>query len=157
MIPADERLESHEGAAFGVEDRLIDHGEFVVVERFTQRPLHVDPAVRLGPHRGVECLDPVAPVLLRPVHREVRITDHGFSVLTVLVGAADPDRGRDVDLLTAEVERFLQRLQDPRGNLLGDVGSFQSLTEDDELVATEAGDRIDRAQRVLDPARGVDQ
>jgi hypothetical protein len=109
---------------------------------------------RAGVQLALEDLVAVLPGLLRHVHGHVRVAEQLIGSaprVGELVGHSDADARADEDLLALEVERSLERREDPHG----DVGRAKSLTavleEDRELVASEPCRRVRSPQGVLHP------
>ena len=86
--------------------------------------------------------------LLGGVHRDVRVAEHRLGVGETAFDAGHADAGGDDDVAAG---RHRDRLGDDVGDLVGptpgrlDVGEVRA--QDDELVAGEAGHRVDRAGR----------
>ena len=92
-------------------------------------------------------------LLLRLIHRRVRVLQQGLRVLRVLREQADAERPRRVEGRPGQIERLLERLADPFRHRLGDlhrrvrcVGivrtTLQIAEQDEELVAALPGDQV---------------
>jgi hypothetical protein len=92
MGPAQQRLGADDLLRGEVDHRLVDHPELAALqgnaEVVLERESFADPLAQ----RVVEQLEPIAPVLLGPVHRRVRVADQSFSAV---VGLAEGDADRD--------------------------------------------------------------
>ena len=139
--PAQEGLDTDKGAALDGHDRLVHDIELVARDRAAQGHLGAEPAGRLVVHRLRGDLRTRRPARLRLVHRRVRVAQHG---LRRVAGAPEGDThaGADDQLVAAENDRALHFA----GQSLEIAGDFltraDGLSHDDELVATEAGDRV---------------
>ena len=155
MVPADQGLEPLDLPARQMDHRLEVEDELLVVDGPLQVRLQLQPPERRVVHLRFEDLIPVLPRFLRDVHRDVRVPEELLRSLRsdrpVRTRARDPDARSDEDLLPVELERRVQRLEDP----VGDVGRTDALAtvleQDRELVATEAGRRVRRAEARPEP------
>ena len=150
MVPADQGLEPIDLPARQMDHRLVVEDELLVVDGSLQVRLQLQPPQRRVVHLGFEDLIAVLPRFLRDVHRDVGVAEELLRSLRtdrpVRTRARDPDARPDEDLLPVELERSVQRLEDPNG----DVGRTDALAtvleQDRELVATEPGRRVRRAE-----------
>ena len=155
MVPADQGLEPIDLPARQMDHRLVVEDELLVVDGSLQVRLQLQPPQRRVVHLGFEDLIPVLPRFLRDVHRDVGVAEELLRSLRtdrpVRTRARDPDARPDEDLLPVELERSVQRLEDPNG----DVGRTDALAtvleQDRELVATEAGRRVRRPEARPEP------
>ena len=125
-----------------------------MLERALHVRLELQPAQRRLVHRGLEHLVAVLAPLLGHVHRDVGVAHQRLDVVDLgVVGLRDrdPDARPDEHLLVLEVERPVERLDQP----LGDVGRADRiaavLEQHRELVAAEARRGIGRPQDMPEP------
>jgi hypothetical protein len=149
MAPAHERLDGDHRPGGQVELGLVVDGELVLLERVGERAAGLAPAARAPVARRVEELEAVAAEALGAVHRGVRRLEE---LGARLVGAgldrdADARRHRDA-VVAVDLQRLRDRTQDAVGRR-GDLRFVVDRVEQDgELVAAEARDRVDLADRV---------
>ena len=74
-----------------------------------------------------------------------------------MVPAAIPMLALMIELALAQLERRLQRIEQPLRGPRGVAGLAQLLEEHGELVAAQAGDRVGRPQAVREPLGDRDQ
>ena len=108
---------------------------------------------------GVEQLRRVsAAALLGAVHRGVGVLDQTLAhPCFARVGEREPDAGAETQLGAARRDRLRERALQPVGHADGLEHAADGLAEHRELVAAEAGDRVLRAERALEPARHLAQ
>ena len=154
VLPADERLEPLDRARRELDHRLVVQDELAVVDGALQVRLELEALERRVVHRGFEDLVAALAGLLGHVHRDVGVPQQLLGALGTAgpgVGGRDADRGAGEDLLALEVERTLERREDPRGDL-GRVDPVPAVLEQDrELVAAEPSGGVGLPERVLQP------
>ena len=155
-LPTDQRFERDQ-TAVGIDDRLIEEDQFVVLQRSVEIPFDCCAMKELGVQRLVAELNPRPAQLLRLVHGEIGVVQQlvggesrGFVGEGNTDGCADshrggPDPDRSVDLL----RHTLSEEKRPRR-------SIHRLGHDHELVTAESTDEIAgpdrRAQALADDA-----
>ncbi len=107
-------------------------------------------------HRGL--VDEVAALAggLRRVHGDVGVA-HQLLDAVVRRGERHADARRDAHVRAGQVERFLQRLDDPPGDLHHLLPGAEILEQHGELVAAEARDGVAAAGRLDEPLRALVQ
>ena len=155
VLPAHERLHAGHVAPAQIHDRLVAERELAAVERPLQVALELEPGERPRVHVGLEDLVVALAVLLGHVHGRVGVAQQLLGVgLADHRGVAegDPDAGRDRDVAVLERDRGLQGVH----HALGDLDRLHLVLglvqQDRELVAAEAGGRVDGPHRVLQAA-----
>src|ERR671911_1646938 len=118
-----------------------------------ERPSEVSLQLQASPgpliHTRVE--HPESPaLLLGPVHRRVGIHEKGLRRLRPGVAQADAYAGSGEQLTSLQKERSLQFLSDPLCYTHCYLRAVDVLDEHHELVASEAGQAILRAQAALE-------
>ena len=141
VVPAHESFEGFDVARVEFDERLIVHGELVVLERPAEVSVELVTFEELSLHVPGEGLVSVAPVGLGDVHRDVGPREQfvGVEGLRAVVRAAD--RGRDDDLAVVDRDRPAQRVEDAPGSLCA-FGARCVLADDRELVPAEPCDRV---------------
>ena len=126
-----------------------------LLERALQVGLQLQAPQRRVVHRGLEDLVAALARLLRHVHRDVGVAQELLRASSppspVPSDDGDADARADEDLLALEVERLLQHLHDPVGDVRGPDALPAVLEQDRELVAAQPGRRVGRAERLLQP------
>ena len=148
-----ERLGAREEAGAEVEDRLVLDDDPFLVERPQQHPLGAHPPDRPGPQLLVEDVHAVAPAVLGPVQREVRLLEQVVGAAFGVRGPRDPDAQRADVLLLTELERLAPGFDDPPSELHGGVFALHALGEDHELVTAQTGQRVGGPEVVREPLR----
>ena len=152
--PADQRLDPGHLAAPQAEDRLVDERQLVVFDCPLQVDLEVEALDYRRVHPGLEDRVAALATALGPVHGQVGVSQQGLGLLGP---GGDPDTGADEELALAQLERWLQRSEQPLRGPCGVAGLAQLLEEHGEFVAPQAGDRVRRAQGVREPLGDRDQ
>ena len=108
MVPAQQRLDTHDLARLRIELRLIIDFQFVVLERIPEPAFDGDlfrgGVFKLIVVKRVSVLATGFDV----VHRHVGILDQGIDLRRVIGVHRDADADVDVNLLVAQVKRLLQ-------------------------------------------------
>ena len=154
-LPPHERLEAHERARAQVDPRLVHEEQLSAGNRVAQRVLEVVAARHPRAHLGVEQLAATPAVLLRLVEGDVRVAQQRARVDLALARQRDADTRGDEGLEPVEVERLVQRADDPFRHLLGFGDIREVLTEHDELIAPEPSNGVAHAHDVADALRGL--
>ena len=152
MLPAHERLETLDPSGRELDHRLVVQDELAVVDGALEIGLELQALQGGVVHRGFEHLVAALPGFLGHVHRHVGVPKELLGALGSArsrVGGRDADRGADEDLLALQVERSLERREDPRRNLRGVDAVAAVLEQDRELVSTEASGGVGLPERVL--------
>ena len=163
VLPADERLGADDLGGVEADERLVVEDEAVAaLDRRAQAPGHRKLRERVVAVERIEGMA-VAARVLRAVHRSVRVLQESLRVGRVVGEEADADRGADEDLHAGDDEGSQQRAadlpRDDRGGLAGVLGVVLVAVrldvgeEDEELVASLAGDHVGGARRALKPSR----
>ena len=147
MLPADERLEPDDPVAGEVHQGLVVDAQLATLERAPQVVLHVDPVHRLVGHRRLEQGVAARWIALGPDHRDLRLAEHLAGRRPPGSPEGDPERRADEPFPAAHRERGPQLVADPLGDPPGVVGIEDGVEDDPEFIATEAGDRVARAER----------
>ena len=163
VLPADERFGADDLAGVQADERLVVEDEAVAaLDRRAQAPGHRKLRERVVAVERIEGMA-VAARVLRAVHRGVRVLQESLRVRRVVGEEADADRGADEDLHAGDDEGSQQRAadlpRDDRGGLAGVLGVVLVAVrldvgeEDEELVASLAGDYVGGARRALKASR----
>ena len=155
--PADQRFDAGDPARVQLDHRLVVQDELVVLERALQVGLQLQAPQRGVVHLGFEDLVPALALLLRHVHRDVRVAHQRLGgVLAALSGAlgdGDADARADEHFLAFQRERDLEHLHDPVGHVRRLDPFAAVLQEDRELVSAQASGGVGCAQHVLQAGR----
>ena len=108
----------------------------------------------VGLHPRLEHADAAALGGLRPVHRGVGVAQQALGIAAT---GGDADAGPDAQLVSVDVQRLGERLDDALPEDLRCRRVFLVRDQDGELVAAEAGRRLGAAQALADALRGLDQ
>ena len=96
---------------------------------------------------GVEELEGVAPELLRPVHRDVRVLQQLLRIVGIVRIDADADRRGHVDVVLLDPERLRDGVQQLLRDVSEHIGIVEVLDDHHELVAAQAREQVGFAQR----------
>ena len=152
MLPADQGL--HPGGAHVAQGNsgLIGEEELVVLERFAQVHLEFHAVLEGVLHAGLKHHVAILTVPLGAVHRNVGIAQELLGRGVLAHGNSDARRHGQLSLLVRpELERLLERIEQALGDQLGTRGQRELLGDHDELVATEASQRIGVADHAIQP------
>ena len=81
MVPARQRLEAGDGAVLEPDDRLIEDGDLLALERPPQIGLDRQAVGLARAHGGLEHLDAIAADALGVIHREFGVLEHLLAAL----------------------------------------------------------------------------
>ena len=153
MLPPGHDLVTDEASGGEIDDRLVVRHDLVVLERVTQL-LHAD-SVRIVEARfsGLNASTRSRSVLLRPVHRRVRVADQVLRADAGGLGDGDADARVEVDLFVAEQHRRREGHAHPVTDLHRDGGAGVA-QQHRELVAAETGDEVAVADRLRQATAG---
>ena len=126
--------------------RLVVDRELIGREALPELALEQTGAARHEVHLGGEEAAAVAPVGLRPVHRELGVLEQAIGRLAVGREQRDPDAGAGVELLAVEHERLAEAVDQTAGQRARLLGVADVGLQDHELVAAEPADRVGLAQ-----------
>ena len=155
--PADQRLEPDAHPGRQRHDRLVVDLEVVGGDRAAQVVLEAEAVANAGVHVRVEHFVARLAARLGVIHRGVGVAHHLVRVRVVGRTERDADAGRGEHFAAADRERRAQRLLDPEGDAVGLAVVAESVQEDRELVAAEAGEHVALSQARLEPPRHRDQ
>ena len=153
MVPADQRLEADELLRLGVDQRLEDQVELLGGDRRAQIALEPDAVLLLRLKFRREIARDAAAGVLRLVERKVGLEDQVVDGRPVDRTERAADRHADADLGLVDHVRFLDRLDDPVGQLLDLLAALRVGDDDGELVAAHAADVAVRTD-LVDQALG---
>ena len=142
--PAQQRFGADDAAVAQVDLRLVLDDELVALQRAAQLALQHEPLDGGGIHLGRVEREGVAAVLLRVVHRRIRVADEVDDVLGVARAQRYADARRQKDFVLVELERAAHFREDgaremgDRAAVVGIRG--QSVHEQRELIAGEPAD-----------------
>ena len=150
MVPADQRLEARDLAAFDLDQRLVMQLELFGEQRLAQIEFELAPLLHLRVHFRLEEMEGAAAVGLGAIERHVGIAQQLIGLVAVGRRHGDADRGADDDLMAVHVERLEQRVDDARGELAG-IGRIGLAVHDGELVAAEPRHGLGAGHHALQP------
>ena len=148
MMPAHECLDAADAAGPCIDDRLIMQFEFVAHDRVAQLAFHRALDVGGLGQFGLEYPEGVSPARLRRIEREIGVVQQRLGIVAMLRRERNADAGSDVDLMTAEIERPLDRPDDPQRERDGALDlDLLLLLDDGEFIAAQTGQHVDIADR----------
>ena len=100
--PARQRLDADDLVAAGVEDRLVEHLEAVVLDGLAQVLLDELALRQVGVHHGIVDAGAIAAFVLGPVERHVGVAHDVGRAAGALVDHGDADAGADDDGMAAD-------------------------------------------------------
>ncbi len=103
-------------------------------------------------HVGVEHLVTGLAARLGVIHRRVGVAHHLVRVVVVGRTERDADARRGEHLASADRERRAQRVLDPEGDRIRLRVVAETVEQNRELVAAEAGQRVAVTEAGLEPA-----
>ena len=156
VLPTHQRLRTAHPARLQVDLGLEEHHQLAQVEGRAQLLFHHHPGVGRFAERLVEHGDPVAPGLLRPVHRHVGLAHQLLGVAGV-GGECDAEAGGGQQVVTVGQERRAERLHDSEPGPEGLVRFVEVAHDDDELVAAEPAHQVACAHGGLQSVGGSTQ
>src|ERR1700686_4395751 len=92
MVPARQGLESRDRAVLEPDDRLVQDGDFLALDRAAQVRLEGQAVGLARAHRRLEDLDAVAADALGVIHRELGVLEDLFVAVRLAIGERDADR-----------------------------------------------------------------
>src|SRR5439155_24894878 len=120
------------------EDRLVGKHQLVALDRPLQIDLEVEALDDRRVHAGLEDRVAALAAPLCPLDRQVRVAQQRLG----LPGpGGDPDADADEELTLPQLERRLERIEQPLRGARGVPGLAKLLEQDRKLVAPQAGDR----------------
>src|SRR5271170_5289273 len=105
MIPARQRLEAGDSAVLKPDDRLIEDGDLVALERPAQIGFDRQPVRFARAHGGLEYIDAIAAAALGVIHREFGVLEQLFGTLRLAVAERHSDRSGEEYFAVAERDR----------------------------------------------------
>src|SRR5579872_3984389 len=136
MRPAHERLGTDDRARVELHDRLVVELEFLFLERALKLHPELQTVEHALVHTRLEALRVALSGALGHIHGGVGVSQEVVH-RDGAVAVGDPDRGVDSELAAADVERRVQRLEQPRGDQVGIAVVIERLQQDGELVPAE--------------------
>ena len=141
--PADQGLDADHLLCRQIDLRLVLEEEFVARHRLQQAALQVHALLQLEVHVGGEKLERVLAEFLGPVHRGIGILQQRGTVSAVVREAGHPDAAAQLHRVTAQVQRFTDRVHQPfEGLAYRLVGRWLIEQHDHEFVATQSHDGV---------------
>ena len=128
-----------------VDHRLEVEGELVLDQRLAQISLERATLAHLHVHVGIEEAVSVAALGLGPVQRDVGIAEQLVGVDVRIGRHGDADAGADAHLMAVDIERRPDGFEDALGECAGVGRTPRHGLQDGELVAAEAGHRVEVA------------
>ena len=150
MVPAQEGFDTDDRHVRKVEDRLIAEVELIGTDGGLEVQFELVPTVHGRVHLRLEDHVAVLARFLRPVQRDVGVTEQLLARVPRADG--DTDRRRDGDRVQrrvgpSQLEGLSQDPQEPFGHELGTGRERHALGQHHELVAPQPGDGVRLAQR----------
>ncbi len=109
MVPARQRLEAGDGAVVEANDRLIQDGDLVALERAPQIGLDRQPVGFARAHGDLEHVDAIAAAALGVIHREFGVLEHFLGALRLgALAKRQADRAGEEYFAVAERDRRAQ-------------------------------------------------
>jgi hypothetical protein len=139
MVPTDERLHTTKSAVTDGNHRLVLQEELIVCERASEPFLYLALPNRARVHRRLEATQASLAVVLRDVHRDVRVAEEVIRLPVPGDRGADPDGSSHRNLMAVDVQRCLQCLKQFARHSLRLVGS-PSGKQHRKLVAGQASE-----------------
>ena len=153
MLPAHERLHAGDPSRAHGDHRLVQDAELLALDRETEVRLELEQRHGVRVHLLVEHLVARLAVRLRAVHREVRVAEQVVGHVVARGRQRDADAGAHEDVLSLQIERALELDHDALGDARRIVHGRRVVDQHRELVAAEPGDRVARADALLEPPR----
>ena len=125
-----------------IEARLIEQLELAAVERAPQVALELEPLLHHAVQLVREELEVVAAVLLRAVHRGVRVLQQRVRVAAVVGVQRHADAAGDLELALRRAPRLRDHFQHPLHRRADGVRLALAVDQQHELVAAEPRDRV---------------
>ena len=147
--PAAERFHRDDRLAAVVDDGLVGDPQLVLLDRGAQVVLDELALEQIGIHRGVVDASPVAALVLGAIERHVGVAHDVGRTADVLVDQGDADAGADHDAVVADAVGRAKRCDHPVGEPLQRHMIAAEVGDDGELVASDAGNEVFAAQRML--------
>src|SRR4029453_13024980 len=110
MAPPDQALEAGDESGREADDWLVVQLEFPALDGPPQIGLELEADEGAGAHLGVEELRPGFAKRLRPIHRGIRIPQHGFGLIVAGGARRDPDARGHEDIGPLDGERSTEGL-----------------------------------------------
>ncbi len=136
VVPPHQRLEAEDLAGLHVHHRLVVQDQLLALDRGAKRRLHLEALAHVSHHAGFVRGEAALALPLGGVHREVGVPEQvvgGF----LPGGGRDPEAGRHVNFVVAEVEGGVHGLGQPLDQHRGPLVAPHVLDQDAELVPAE--------------------
>ena len=155
-VPAGQGLDGHELLRFEVDDRLVVDLDLVALDRLLESDDEL--VTRPDPieHPPVEARERALAVTLGLVHRQIGIAENLLRGDAACQPIGDPHAGAHAHVPAGDPEGTIERVDQALGDALSIV-RIDTADENGELVATEPGGKVDRADRGRDPTGDRDQ
>src|SRR5487761_1560470 len=137
MLPAHERLETHDRTGDQVEDRLVVDAQLLGQHRSSHVVLELETLHDRDMHLVPELLDAVLTLLLRQVHREVGVAQELIAGVTRQT-ESDADTHRRGDFLSRHVDRLTKALHETIGHIHDLVAVGRVFDQHREFVTAQA-------------------
>ena len=147
MVPAEEGLHADDPAVVGLDDRLVVRTQLAVLDGAAEVTLEAGALVGQVLLAEVDDLVSGAPAPLGLVHRGVRLAEDLLGELVTTSREGDTHTDAGLEDRARQDERSRDRRADPSCDRVDLRGVVDVLTQDDELVARHACERVSRAQR----------
>ena len=150
--PADQGLHPVRGHIPEIEGGLVGEEELILLERFAQVHLELHTVLHHALHPRLEHDVAILTVPLGTIHRDIRIAQE--LLRRGSVSRRDPDARRHAHaslLARSELERWLERREQPLGDQLGTDLQRELLGDHDELVPTQTTERIGGSHDAVEP------
>ena len=153
MRPAQQRLAGRHAAGAQIDQRLEIERELVQGQRVAQVEFERAALLHRRLHVSGEEAVAAAAAILGGVERHVGLLQQLVGIDAVDRRHGDADRGADVDAMTVDFERLLERARQPLGQPFGVLAAFGHGLQHHELVAAEARDHVARLDDGAEPVR----
>ena len=152
-MPADQRLDTHDGTGLEIDLRLIVEHELAPRDRLAQVGLDGLALDRVGVHLGPEKLVVVASRVFRLIHGEIGVAQQSFGIRSIARKRGDADARGDAQVVSGDAMRRVERDDDllraeRRIVRVHDVGE-----QHEELVSALTAHRIGAAHAGLQSLR----
>src|SRR5262245_52120490 len=151
MAPPYQSLESAHAAGRQMNNGLVEHTEFLPVDRPPQIGFELKEIYGARMHSFIEDYISGFSKRFRLIHRRIGVSEQIVRLLVPRVGESYSDACRGEVFKSRDIEWSGQLVQNPLGDLYGFSGILDVIQENGKFIAAEPRDPVARSQAISQP------